>query len=95
MRSAGLLTRFTLAWSRDGDEKIYVQHRMREVGRDLWSWLNDGAHVYVCGDALRMAKNVEAALAEIIAKHGARTPAAAVKFLADLKASGRYQTDVY
>ena len=62
MRSAGLLTRLTLAWSRDGDEKIYVQHRMREVGRDLWSWLNDGAHIYVCGDALRMAKDVETAL---------------------------------
>ena len=59
MRAAGLLTRLTLAWSRDGNEKIYVQHRMREVGRDLWSWLNDGAHVYVCGDALRMAKDVE------------------------------------
>jgi len=95
MRSAGLLTRLTLAWSRDGDEKIYVQHRMREVGRDLWSWLNDGAHVYVCGDALRMAKDVEAVLADVIAKHGARTPADAAKFLAELKASGRYQTDVY
>ena len=67
MRSAGLLTRLTLAWSRDGKEKIYVQHRMREVGRDLWSWLNDGAHIYVCGDALRMAKDVEAALIDIIA----------------------------
>ncbi len=59
MRTAGLLTRLTLAWSRDGNEKTYVQHRMREVGRDLWSWLNDGAHIYVCGDALRMAKDVE------------------------------------
>jgi sulfite reductase (NADPH) flavoprotein alpha-component len=68
---------------------------MREVGRDLWSWLNDSAHVNVCGDALRMAKDVEAALTEIIAKHSARTPAAALKFLADLKASGRYQADVY
>ena len=47
-----MLTRLTLAWSRDGKEKIYVQHRMREVGRDLWSWLDDGAHIYVCGDAL-------------------------------------------
>ena len=60
MRSSGLLTRLTLAWSRDSDQKIYVQHRMREVGRDFWSWLNDGAHIYVCGDALRMAKDVEA-----------------------------------
>ena len=95
MRAAGLLTRLTLAWSRDGKEKIYVQHRMREVGRDLWSWLNDGAHVYVCGDAPRMAKDVEAALIEIIAEHGGcRLPEAAA-FLAELKAKGRYQTDVY
>jgi sulfite reductase (NADPH) flavoprotein alpha-component len=95
MRSAGLLTRLTLAWSRDADEKIYVQHRMREVGRDLWSWINDGAHLYVCGDALRMAKDVEAALVDIIAEHGARSPGEAVKFLNDLKNSDRYQADVY
>ncbi len=95
MRSAGLLTRLTLAWSRDGNEKIYVQHRMREVGRDLWSWLNDGAHIYVCGDAQRMAKDVEAALVDVIAEHGGCSPPDAVKFLADLKAKGRYQADVY
>jgi sulfite reductase (NADPH) flavoprotein alpha-component len=95
MRSAGLLTRLTLAWSRDSEEKIYVQHRMREVGRDVWSWLNDGAHIYVCGDALRMAKDVEAALVDIIAQHGGCSPAEAVKFLAELKAKGRYQADVY
>ena len=95
MRAAGHLTRLTLAWSRDGDEKIYVQHRMREVGRDLWSWLNDGAHLYVCGDALRMAKDVETALTDIVAEHGGRSPAEAAKFLAELKAKGRYQADVY
>ena len=95
MRSAGLLTRLTLAWSRDSEEKIYVQHRMREVGRDLWSWLSDGAHIYVCGDALRMAKDVEAALVDIIAQHGGCAPAEAVKFLAELKAKSRYQADVY
>jgi sulfite reductase (NADPH) flavoprotein alpha-component len=95
MRVAGLLTRLTLAWSRDGSEKIYVQHRMREVGRDLWSWLNDGAHVYVCGDALRMAKDVETALVEIIAEHGGCRPPEAIAFVAELKAKGRYQTDVY
>jgi len=95
MRAAGLLTRLTLAWSRDGKEKIYVQHRMREVGRDLWSWLNDGAHIYVCGDALRMAKDVEAALVDIIAEHGGCRPAEAKELLAELKAKGRYQTDVY
>jgi sulfite reductase (NADPH) flavoprotein alpha-component len=95
MRSAGFLTRLTLAWSRDSEEKIYVQHRMREVGRDLWSWLNDGAHIYVCGDAQRMAKDVEAALVEIIAQHGGCDSGEAVKFLAELKIKGRYQTDVY
>ena len=75
--------------------EIYVQHRMREVGRDLWSWLADGAHVYVCGDALRMAKDVEPVLTEIVAQHSGRTPAEAVKFIAELKAAGRYQADVY
>jgi sulfite reductase (NADPH) flavoprotein alpha-component len=95
MRSAGFLTRLTLAWSRDSKEKIYVQHRMREVGRDLWSWINEGAHIYVCGDAQRMAKDVEAALIDVIAEHGGCTPPEAVKFLADLKAKHRYQADVY
>jgi len=95
MRTAGLLTRLTLAWSRDGNEKIYVQHRMREVGRDLWSWLNDGAHVYVCGDALRMAKDVENALTDIVAEHGGCSPADAARFIAELKANDRYQADVY
>jgi sulfite reductase (NADPH) flavoprotein alpha-component len=95
MRAAGHLTRLTLAWSRDAGEKIYVQHRMREVGRDLWSWLNDGAHVYVCGDAQRMAKDVEAALVDIVAEHGGCSPADAKAFVAELKAKGRYQADVY
>ena len=95
MRAAGLLTRLTLAWSRDGKEKTYVQHRMREVARDLWSWIGDGAHIYVCGDALRMAKDVDAVLTEIVAQQSGRTPAEAVKFIAELKAQGRYQADVY
>ena len=67
MKAAGVLTRLSLAWSRDGDQKFYVQDRMREVGRDLWAWLADGAHVYVCGDAKRMAKDVERALVDIVA----------------------------
>jgi len=95
MREAGHLTRLTLAWSRDGNEKIYVQHRMREVGRDLWTWLNEGAHVYVCGDALRMAKDVETALTDIVAEHGRLAPADAARFVAELKANDRYQADVY
>ncbi len=95
MRASGLLTRLTLAWSRDGEEKIYVQHRMREVGRDLWAWIKEGAHIYVCGDALRMAKDVESALADVVAEHGKHSPQDAARFIADLKNSGRYQADVY
>jgi sulfite reductase (NADPH) flavoprotein alpha-component len=95
MRTAGLLTRLTLAWSRDDKEKVYVQHRMRDDGRDLWAWLADGAHVYVCGDALHMAKDVELTLVDVIAEHGARSPGEATKFLAEMKKAGRYQTDVY
>jgi sulfite reductase (NADPH) flavoprotein alpha-component len=95
MKAIGLLTRLSLAWSRDGEQKFYVQDRMREVGRDLWAWLTDGAHVYVCGDAKRMAKDVERALVDIVAQHGARTQDQAVAFVGELKKQGRYQQDVY
>jgi sulfite reductase (NADPH) flavoprotein alpha-component len=95
MKSAGVLTRLSLAWSRDAEDKFYVQDRMRQVGRDLWAWLADGAHVYVCGDAQRMAKDVERALVEIVAQHGVRTADEAVAFVAELKRKGRYQQDVY
>jgi sulfite reductase (NADPH) flavoprotein alpha-component len=94
MRATGLLTRLSLAWSRDDNDKFYVQDRMREVGRDLWSWLADGAAVYVCG-AIAMGKDVERALLEVIAAHGARAPEQAGAFLAELKTTGRFQTDVY
>lgn len=95
MRASGLLTRLSLAWSRDGDEKIYVQDRMRENGRDIWAWLSEGAHVYVCGDAKRMAKDVELALVDIVAQHGGKPGEEAVLFVSDLKKKGRYQQDVY
>src|SRR3954447_20553021 len=95
MKAQGVLTRLSLAWSRDGTEKFYVQDRMREVGRDLWSWLTEGAHLYVCGDAKRMAKDVERALVDIVAQHGARSTDQAVAFVAELKKQGRYQQDVY
>lgn len=95
MKAAGVLTRLSLAWSRDGTEKFYVQDRMLQVGRELWSWIADGAHIYVCGDAQRMAKDVERALIDIVAAHGARSTNEAVSFVADLKKSGRYQQDVY
>ena len=95
MRAAGLLTRLSLAWSRDSNEKVYVQHRIREAGGEVWSWIGDGAHIYVCGDALRMAKDVEVAFVDVIAEHGGRSPTDAMKMLGELKASDRYQTDVY
>src|SRR5579862_2275375 len=95
MRAAKVLTRLSLAWSRDGTEKFYVQDRMREVGRDLWAWLADGAYVYVCGDAKHMAKDVERALVDIVAQYGARTTDEAIAFVADLKKRHRYQQDVY
>jgi sulfite reductase (NADPH) flavoprotein alpha-component len=95
LKSAGVLTRLSLAWSRDGKEKFYVQDRMREVGRDLWTWLTEGAHVYVCGDGKQMAKDVERTLVDIVAQHGARTTDEAIAFVADLKRKGRYQQDVY
>jgi sulfite reductase (NADPH) flavoprotein alpha-component len=95
MKQARVLTRLTLAWSRDTDQKIYVQDRMREVGCDLWAWLADGAYIYVCGDAKRMAKDVERALIDVVATFGARSANEAVAFVAELKKSGRYQQDVY
>lgn len=95
MKEEGLLTNLTLAWSRDGDEKIYVQDRMRERGAELFAWLEQGAHFYVCGDAKRMAKDVELALVDIVAAHGGRSAEAAQAYLAGLKKAGRYQADVY
>jgi sulfite reductase (NADPH) flavoprotein alpha-component len=95
MKAAGTLTRLSLAWSRDGEQKFYVQDRMREVGRDLWTWLAEGAHVYVCGDGKRMAKDVERALVDIAAQYGARSTDEAIAFVAELKRKGRYQQDVY
>jgi len=94
-KQSGHLSRLTLAWSRDAAEKIYVQDRMRETGAELWRWLEDGAHVYVCGDAKRMARDVEAALVEIVAQHGGRGQDAAIAHIAQLKKAGRYQADVY
>ncbi len=95
IKAARVLTRLTLAWSRDAEHKIYVQDRMREVGRDLWAWLAEGAHVYVCGDAKRMAKDVERALVDVVAAHGLRSSDEAVAFVSDLKKRGRYRQDVY
>jgi sulfite reductase (NADPH) flavoprotein alpha-component len=95
MKAKRVLTRLTLAWSRDADQKIYVQDRMREVGRDLWAWLAEGAHLYICGDGKRMAKDVEHALIDVVSTFGVRPVGEAIAFVADLKKQGRYQQDVY
>jgi sulfite reductase (NADPH) flavoprotein alpha-component len=95
LKERGILNRLTLAWSRDGKEKVYVQDRMREVGADLWRWLSDGAHFYICGDAKRMAKDVERALVDVVAAHGGHSADEAVAFVQGLKKAGRYQADVY
>ena len=95
MQQTGALTTLTTAWSRDKGPKTYVQDRMRETGVELWAWLKSGAHFYVCGDAKRMAKDVETAIAEIAAQHGHMSEAGAKDFIAELKAAGRYQADVY
>lgn len=95
LQAAGALTKLSLAWSRDGAEKVYVQDRMRDAGAELWSWLQKGAHFYVCGDAKRMAADVEKALAEVVATHGGKSAEEAKAFVASLKTAGRYQADVY
>lgn len=95
MGEAGLLTRLDLAFSRDQDEKIYVQTRMKENGRDLFAWLEEGAYFYVCGDASRMAKDVEDALRDVIAAHGGLDAEAADAYVANLRKTKRYLRDVY
>ncbi len=91
----GVLSRIDLAWSRDQKEKVYVQDKLREQGAELWRWINDGAHIYVCGDANRMAKDVEQALLEVIAEFGAMDAESADEFLSELRVERRYQRDVY
>ncbi|MER2510317.1 MAG: sulfite reductase subunit alpha [Amaricoccus sp.] len=95
MSASGLLTRLDLAFSRDQDEKVYVQTRMRENGKALHAWLEEGGHFYVCGDASRMARDVDQALHEIIATHGAMSPEAATEHVNGLKREKRYLRDVY
>jgi sulfite reductase (NADPH) flavoprotein alpha-component len=92
---SGLLSKISLAFSRDQANKIYVQDRMLESGKELFEWLEAGAHFYVCGDAMRMAKDVEAALLAIIEKHGAKSAQEAKQYLLELRKSKRYQKDVY
>ena len=91
----GFLHRYSLAWSRDQAEKVYVQDKLREEAASVWQWLKDGAYVYVCGDAARMAKDVERALLDIIAGEGGMDADAAADYLDELRQARRYQRDVY
>lgn len=91
----GELHRLDLAFSRDQAHKVYVQDRLREHGRELFSWLESGAHLYVCGDATRMAKDVHAALLDVIAEHGGKSAEDATDYLNALQSQGRYARDVY
>ncbi|WP_026972254.1 assimilatory sulfite reductase (NADPH) flavoprotein subunit [Aliagarivorans marinus] len=92
---SGLLTRLDVAFSRDQAEKIYVQDRLREQGEELFAWLERGAHLYICGDANRMAKDVHQALLEIIAEYGKQSIEQAEEYLKSLRTAKRYQKDVY
>jgi sulfite reductase (NADPH) flavoprotein alpha-component len=90
-----VLTRMNIAFSRDGSSKVYVQHRMREQARDLYAWLEEGAHIYICGDGARLAPDVDAALISIVQQERGCSPTAAGEYLAGLRQAHRYQTDVY
>jgi sulfite reductase (NADPH) flavoprotein alpha-component len=90
-----ILTRMDLAFSRDQASKVYVQHRMLEAGDEVWRWITNGAHLYVCGDAKRMAGDVDHALRQIAVEQGGMDAAAAKRFVQDLARTGRYQRDVY
>ncbi len=91
----GVLTRLDVAFSRDQAQKLYVQTRMREQAKELYRWLEDGAYFYVCGDASRMAKDVEAALLDVIASESGKGPEHAAQYLVGMKKQKRYQRDVY
>jgi len=91
----GLLTHIDLAWSRDQAEKIYVQDKLRARGAEVWRWIQEGAHLYVCGDANRMAKDVEQALLDVVVEHGGMDRETADEFLSELRIERRYQRDVY
>ena len=94
-RADGTVSNLSLAWSRDSSKKIYVQDRMREARADLWRWLQDGAHFYVCGDAMRMAKDVDTALREIAMGEGGLSADQARDWIVALARQHRYQRDVY
>ena len=91
----GVLSRLDVAFSRDQPDKIYVQDKLRESAAEIYQWIDQGAHIYVCGDAIRMAPDVHTALIDIIAEHGSKSKEEAEAFIAELKKAKRYQRDVY
>ncbi len=95
MQAGGILTRLDLAFSRDQEAKVYVQHRMLENADELYRWLEAGAYFYVCGDASRMAKDVDAALHKVVETAGGKTPHEAAEYVEALKKAKRYRRDVY
>jgi sulfite reductase (NADPH) flavoprotein alpha-component len=92
---SGLLNRLDVAFSRDQAEKVYVQHRILENAEQVWQWLQDGAYIYVCGDATRMAKDVHEALIHVVEQHGKLSRDDAEEFINELRKAKRYQRDVY
>lgn len=94
-QSDGLLTRLDLAWSRERDQKVYVQDRMKAEAAELWKWLEAGAGFYVCGDASKMARDVESALLNVIEVSGGKNPEQAREYIQAMKSNRRYQRDVY
>lgn len=91
----GVLSRLDIAFSRDQATKVYVQHCMLENAQELWEWLEDGAYFYVCGDASRMARDVDEALHRVVSQAGGKSAAAAAAYVSDLKKAKRYRKDVY
>ena len=91
----GVVNKISLAFSRDQEQKVYVQHRMLEQGAELYQWLEQGAYLYVCGDANHMAKDVQDALVQIVIEHGAKSEEQAEQYISDLRRAKRYQKDVY
>ncbi|MBZ9613096.1 assimilatory sulfite reductase (NADPH) flavoprotein subunit [Rheinheimera maricola] len=91
----GVLTKLSVAFSRDQADKLYVQDKLRAHGRDVWQWLEDGAHLYICGDANRMAKDVQQALIDIVQQYGGKSAEQAQTYLDELRVAKRYQKDVY
>lgn len=91
----GVLSKLDVAFSRDQATKVYVQDKLRKHGAEVWQWLNDGAHLYICGDANRMAKDVQQALIEIVQQYGGKTAGEAQHYLDELRVAKRYQKDVY